>query len=62
MKRLYLELCREEQRLVKEMIKGTVLPDADAPIQVRLDAIGDEIEKIKSQTNHQTIQEWLEEL
>ena len=59
---MYQELCREEQRLVNEMINGTVLPDTDAPIQIRLDVISQEIEKIKNKTDTKTIQEWLDEI
>ena len=62
LKNLYLELCREEQKLAKEMIEGTVLPDTDAPIQVRLDVIGEEIEKIKTKVPSDTIQKWTDEL
>ena len=62
LKALYLELCREEQKLINEMISGVILPDVDAPIQVRLDVLGQEIEKIKSNVDPSTIQKWLTEL
>ena len=61
-KNLFLELCREEQKLVREMIEGMVLPDADAPIQVRLDVVGEELGRIKSRVSPEVIQEWTSEL
>lgn len=62
LKMIYQELCRQEQKLVNEMIAGTVLPDTDAPIQLRLDVIGEEIDKIKNKVGSATIQEWSEQI
>lgn len=62
LKNLFLELCKEEQRLTREMMGGMVLPDRDAPVQVRLDAIGEEIDKIRKQASEEDLQRWVEEL
>lgn len=62
LKNLFLELCKEEQRLTREMMCGMVLPDRDAPVQVRLDAIGEEIDKVRKQVSEEDIQRWMEEL
>lgn len=62
LKGLFTELCREEQRLAREIMGCAVLPDAGAPVHVRLDAIGREIAKIRSQVPPETVQGWLDEM
>jgi len=62
LKNLFLELCKEEQRLAREMMGMSVLPDRDAPIQVRLDAVGEEIDKIRKQASEEDLRGWMGEL
>jgi len=62
LRNLFLELCREEQKLTREMMGMAVLPDRDAPIQVRLDAIGEEIDKVRKQASEEDLRGWIGEL